>query len=189
MIYFFENKCNLMLGTEQLEEVRTLTNLYTNKSQPNLQDILDYIYFAYHKQSPLANLLPKERKIEAIKSYSLFKKVEKNDNYFLVVESLEGVMPFIDKFLTYQFNELEKQKIVYLEKIEKYTNVLMDINSNFEVEQEAAKALDLFNKQIEKLNSLIAKMENKKEQDAYKHLFEIPEIHLQALKESGYSLN
>ena len=185
MIYYYEGKTRWMLGTDKLEEV---IQFKKEHHEQDAQDILDFIFFAFHKKSPLARLLPDARKKEAIKSYKLFRdQPEKsNDLFHNEVETWDGVDAILKIFLEYHLTDYERQKNIYLAKVEKYQDKLGNPNATFDEEQEASKALDTFNKQIEKLDMLIAKSEGSGKKTVYKHLFEIQDNHFQALKERGH---
>lgn len=183
MIYFYEGKARFMLGTERLDEVIDFKKLYDPREQ---QDILDFLYYTFHKKSSLAKLLPEAKKKEAIKSYKLFRNHPNKENLHLEVETWSGVAEILEIFQDYHLSEFERQRVNFLKKIEKYNAQLMDPNSTFEQEKEASTALELFNKQVERLDALIAKSEGGQKKTVFKYLFEAQENHIQALKEKGY---
>lgn len=183
MIYFHDGKAWLMLGAERIESVQQFNKEYTESKR---QEILDYTYFAYHKKSPFALKLPLERKALALEKTNFSYDQQRQPDYYKEVEGWPYVGAVIKTFCDLHYSHLERQRETYLRKVEKYNNILADDDSTFDQEQEADKALKIFTKQIEDIDAKIAKQDGAEVKDVNEHLLEVPEFHLECLKEVGY---
>lgn len=164
-----------MQGTEKIPEVTAFKNEYRGTWR---LELLKYIYFVYcrDEKNPYRNLLPSEAKNFVIDVNELFdRKKSSEKDYWRTIEEMPAVKPLIDKYLLLTYTPSEKQRFVYLQKIEKYMAILADPDSSPDQEKEADDMLKIFNKRLEEIDVQIAKEKESEDPSAGSmHLFELP---------------
>ena len=177
-----------MQGTENIPEVIAFKNEHRGTLRTHL---LKYIYFCYAKdeRNPYRYLLPSERKQFVIDVNELFEKKDRtNPKYWQQIENIPAVKPLIDCLLSLTYSNSERQRLVYLEKIEKYMDILSSPDAAPSAEKEADEMISIFSKRLEEIEVQIAReSETEDPSTGSIHLFELPAKVNAFYKKIGYN--
>jgi hypothetical protein len=170
MFYLYQGDVYVTPVGQTVPEFKKVQDDYKEKK---LFEVIAYVYFVFTKKdNPYFALPPKERRLQVVGNYELFKGWTKWED----VETKESVKNLIDFYKRIQLSDNDINAELFRTKAEHWRAMIANMSNTAEEELEFAKALDNSTRLAEefKLKAEIETGEVEAEGVAL-YLFEIPE--------------